>query len=296
MSIDQTGFRAHLASGSTTVARAWDVTRRDGAVLGFTDHDRDLAFDDLTYTAQTGLSAQTMSQSTGLAVDNAEALGILNSEQVREEDIRAGRYDGAEVRAWLVNWQDTAQRMLRFRGRIGEVVQAGPGFRADLRGMTEALNEGRGFAYQHVCSAVLGDGRCKFDLGQGGFSTELPIIEQEDRRIFRLGPMADFVAGWFERGRLVVLDGAAAGLPGVIKFDAQRAEGREIELWEALGAEVKAGDRVRLEAGCDKRAETCKAKFGNFLNFRGFPTIPGEDWLTAYPVRGKANDGGRRST
>nr|WP_317616364.1 DUF2163 domain-containing protein [Paracoccus mutanolyticus] len=27
-----------------TIARAWAVTRRDGLVLGFTDHDRMLAF------------------------------------------------------------------------------------------------------------------------------------------------------------------------------------------------------------------------------------------------------------
>jgi uncharacterized phage protein (TIGR02218 family) len=44
-------------------------------------------------------------------------------------------------------------------------------------------------------------------------------------------------------------------------------------------------------AGCDKRAETCRAKFGNFLNFRGFPHIPGEDWVTAYPKDGVIHDG-----
>jgi uncharacterized phage protein (TIGR02218 family) len=49
---------------------------------------------------------------------------------------------------------------------------------------------------------------------------------------------------------------------------------------------------VRLEAGCDKRAETCRLKFANFLNFRGFPHLPGEDWLTAVPKAEGANDGG----
>jgi uncharacterized phage protein (TIGR02218 family) len=49
---------------------------------------------------------------------------------------------------------------------------------------------------------------------------------------------------------------------------------------------------IRLEAGCDKRAETCRLKFDNFLNFRGFPHIPGEDWLSSYPVSAGNNDGG----
>ena len=52
-----------------------------------------------------------------------------------------------------------------------------------------------------------------------------------------------------------------------------------------------AGDRFRVVAGCDKRAETCRGKFGNFLNFRGFPHIPGDDWVTAYPKDGAVHDG-----
>jgi len=49
--------------------------------------------------------------------------------------------------------------------------------------------------------------------------------------------------------------------------------------------------RFRVVAGCDKTAETCRAKFSNFLNFRGFPHIPGDDWVTAYPKNGAVHDG-----
>jgi uncharacterized phage protein (TIGR02218 family) len=45
------------------------------------------------------------------------------------------------------------------------------------------------------------------------------------------------------------------------------------------------GDRVRLVAGCDRRDETCRGKFRNFMNFRGFPHVPDEDWITAWPAR-----------
>ena len=63
-------------------------------------------------------------------------------------------------------------------------------------------------------------------------------------------------------------------------------------LMQAIGAPVAAGDLVRLEAGCDKRAVTCRDKFSNFMNFRGFPHVSGEDWLVSYPVQGGAHDGG----
>lgn len=45
---------------------------------------------------------------------------------------------------------------------------------------------------------------------------------------------------------------------------------------------------------CDKRWETCIGVFGNGVNFRGFPDIPGDDWLTAHPRGGGVNDGGSR--
>ena len=107
---------AHLAGGVSTLCRAWAVRRRDGVELGFTDHDRDLRFDGLTYRAGTGMTARTLMQTTGFAVDNSEAVGALSSDAVTEADLLAGRYDAAEVRCWLVNWTDVGQRLLQFRG------------------------------------------------------------------------------------------------------------------------------------------------------------------------------------
>lgn len=46
--------------------------------------------------------------------------------------------------------------------------------------------------------------------------------------------------------------------------------------------------------GCDKRFSTCAGRFANTLNFRGFPTIPGDDFLTAYPSEGERHDGTSR--
>lgn len=45
---------------------------------------------------------------------------------------------------------------------------------------------------------------------------------------------------------------------------------------------------------CDKLWETCVGTFGNGVNFQGFPDIPGDDFLTAYPTTGGRHDGGSR--
>jgi uncharacterized phage protein (TIGR02218 family) len=288
------GLAGHLAGGLTTVCRCWAVTRRDGVTQGFTDHDADLAFEGFTFRAQTGLTASALQQSTGLAVDNSEVLGALSSDAVTEADIRAGRYDGAEVRAWLVNWQRTEERVLQFRGSIGEIRRGAGAFQAELRGLAEALNQPRGQVYQAPCSAVLGDARCGVDLSVPGYSVEVMAEVCEEGRRFLFAELEGFDDRWFERGRLVMLGGAAEGLIGAVKNDRLSAEGRVIELWETLRAEVRTGDRLRLEAGCDKRVETCRMKFANLANYRGFPAIPGEDWLMAVPGNQPVRDGGSR--
>lgn len=283
----------HLGTGVTTVARCWRVVRKDGVVMGFTDHDRDLVFDGTEFRAGAGLSARAVSQTTGLAVDNTEAGGALSDAAISEADLRAGRFDGATVEAWLVNWADPGQRMVQFRGTMGEVVQAGGAFQAELRGLTELLNQPQGRVYQRSCAAILGDGQCRVDLTLPGYVEQRVVETVEGGQVFGWADFLGFDDRWFERGRLVVVSGAAAGLVAVVKNDRLSGRARRVEVWEAIRADVAPGDVVRLEAGCDKRAETCRLKFGNFLNFRGFPHMPGEDWLMAVPKSEAVNDGGR---
>ncbi len=286
-------LRAHLATGTTTLARAYSLTRRDGLVLGFCDHDRDLEFEGIVFRADTGLTTKALHSGTGLSVDNTEAFGALTSDAITEEDILAGRYDGAEVRGWLVNWADAGVRALLFRGTLGEISRSGGAFTAELRGLSEKLNQPQGRIYHGRCSAILGDGQCRFDMDQPGYADERPVEQVVEARVFRFAGLAGFDDRFFEKGRFRVLSGKAAGLIGLIKNDrgAGNSE-RTVELWQSLGLEPEPGDLVRLEAGCDKRADTCRLRFDNLLNFRGFPDIPGEDWLMSYPTDEGANDGG----
>ncbi|ADE85441.1 DUF2163 domain-containing protein [Rhodobacter capsulatus] len=286
-------LKAHLQGGVTTLARAWALARADGRVLGFTDHDVVLRFDGISFEPGSGMTAKAVLQGTGLSVDNTESYGALSSEAITEADLLAGRYDGAAVTVWLVNWADPAMRAVIFRGHLGEVSRGAGAFTAELRGLTAALGQEQGRIYHPRCAAVLGDGRCRFDLTKDGYALEAALGGVDEAVVLRLAEGAGFEDRWFEKGRLVVLDGAAAGLIGVVKNDRLQADGsRLIELWQRLGANPVAGDRVRIEPGCDKRAGTCRLKFDNFLNFRGFPHIPGEDWMVSYPVQSGTNDGG----
>ena len=287
-----TALQAHVESGHTTLCRAWLIIRKDGVSFAFTDHDLDLDFDGTVFKANAGLGAKALAQTTGLAVDNTEALGALSDASIREDEIEQGRFDGAEVTVWLVNWADVTARWLQFRGSIGELKRAGGAFRAEMRGLTEALNRPIGRVYQKPCTAVLGDGACKFQTLQEGFFADLPVQVQEDGRIFTWDGFNTFEAGWFTRGRLDVLGGPSAGLWGMVKHDRLEQDTRIIELWEPIWGAVEAGTKVRLTAGCDKRLGTCRIKFNNIRNYQGFPDLPSEDWVVAVPRASGTNSGG----
>ena len=141
----------HLESGTTTVCHCWLLTRRDGEAFGFTDHDLDLSFEGQTFRADSGMGAKALSQSTGLSVDNTEAVGALSSDAISEADITAGRFDGASVIAWRVNWADISQREVIFRGEIGDLKRAGGAFAADLRSLASQLNRPLGRIFQKPC-------------------------------------------------------------------------------------------------------------------------------------------------
>lgn len=272
----------------TTIARAWMVRRADGMVLGFTDHDAGLVFEGVRFRPDHGMSARALVQATGLSVDNSEAEGALSDDAITEKDVLAGRWDGADVMMWEVDWTDVSARRLAFAGSLGEISRSQGAFRAELRGLSEPLNAARGRVFHPRCSARLGDGRCRLALAGETFTTDATIAAIEGGEVLRFAGFPAYEAGWFERGNVLVTTGEAEGLRGMVKNDtALPGGGRKIELWQGLGIAPAVGDVVRLVAGCDKRATTCRDKFKNFQNFRGFPHLPSEDWIMAPQAGGR---------
>ncbi|MBX3495922.1 MAG: DUF2163 domain-containing protein [Parvibaculum sp.] len=288
------GLAAHLASGATTLATCWKLTRADGATMGFTDHDRDIAFGGTTYEAAGGFTASALEHSSGLAVDNLDVAGALSSARIEEGDLAAGLYDDAEVEIWRVNWQAPAERVLLRKGNIGEVTRGRGSFTAELRGLAHRLNQPTGRIFQYGCDADLGDARCGIDLANGAFHGEGAVTSAEDDRVLVASGLGGFAAGWFERGKLVFTSGANEGAAMEVKAHALAPEGARLELWRRMARPVEAGDTFTVTAGCDKQFAACRAKFANGINFRGFPHMPGNDFVVARAGDGP-NDGGRRS-
>jgi uncharacterized phage protein (TIGR02218 family) len=286
-------LQAKLDAGVTTLARCHILRRRDGVTMGFTDHDRDLVVDGVTCRAGSGLRASEATARLGLQVDGSEFSGALADDSLTEDDLAAGRWDGAVVRVFLVDWSEPHLFVLLAAGTVGEVRREGFAFAAELRSPSDRLNQDSGRLYTATCGADLGDARCRVDLNAPAFKGTGSVTALAGTAVFAAAGLGGFADGWFTGGRLVFSGGANAGLAAEVKIHRADAGGVSLTLWQSMPQVVAAGDTFTVTAGCDKRFATCRDRFANAENFRGFPHIPGNDFVVRYAVQGEAgNDGG----
>jgi len=276
-------FAAHLASGATTLCWCWRLTRRDGTHLGFTDHDRQLIFDGTTFEAASGFTASEIKDTVGLAVDNLEVTSAITSDALVEADLAAGYYDDAAVEIFRVNWSDPAQRALMRSGSLGEVRRSGIAFSAEVRGLAHYLQQPKGRLFQYTCDASLGDARCAVNAKAPTFQGLGTVLAVTSARQFTAYGLSTYATGWFTRGLLTFTSGAAVGQQIEVKSHTMTAGTVSIELWSAARLPLIANQTFVITAGCDKHLRTCASKFANAANFRGFPHMPGNDFLVSGP-------------
>jgi uncharacterized phage protein (TIGR02218 family) len=285
-------LQARLDSGVTTLCHCWKLTRRDDVVQGFTNHDDDLVIDGVTYRAGTGFISSEATSRFDLSVDGAEIAGALSDDALLDSDLAAGRYDAASVETWLVDWSDVSLRVLTARSTLGEVKREGQSFSAELRGLADSLSQDSGRLFTARCSADLGDAHCRFDLVAAGLQGEGIVTLIESTSTIVADGLDEFDEGVFTGGRLTWTSSANAGLSVEIKEHRVASGHARLSLWQAVPEPIASGDTLTVAAGCDKRFVTCRARFNNVINFRGFPQIPGNDFVIASPDAGAGNDGG----
>lgn len=286
-------LQLHLDRSVTTLARCWRLTRGDGTVLGFTDHDERLTFDGTTFEAATGFTSGEAEAELGLGAGTEGVEGALSAEAISEADLAAGRFDGARVEIFLVNWQSPGDHLLLDVAELGEVKRGADAFAAELRGIAGQLNRQRGRYYRRRCDAVLGDARCRVDVNAPQFVLEATVV-REVGGAFDVTGLVGASPALFARGRVEMLDGEAAGLRAEIASLGEGIGANEtrVALLRTLAATVRQGNGMRVRAGCDKSFATCRAVFSNGQNFRGFPHLPGTDAALGVAKRDGLHDGG----
>lgn len=268
--------RVWFAAELETAATFWRVLRRDGVTLGFTAHDRDLWFDGILHRAAPGMLPSAIRRSADFEPDSAEVQGALTHAAISAADLDAGRFDGAQVRIGLVDWE-TGERELLYSGTIGAVSAEDGRFTAELISRKAELLRDPVPRTSPSCRAAFCGPGCALSAVPYTHEAALLAIAPETNAVTLATGASpqDLAGGW-----LRWLDGPQAGLT----MDVVLADGDALVLGTPLDPALTPGLRAIVREGCDRTLQTCAARFGNAANFQGEPFLPGNDMISRYPT------------
>ena len=271
---------AWLAGPLTSTAYGWRLERRDGVALGFTSHDRDVELDGLILRASPGMMPSSIVESIGMDVDGLDVRGALTADAIRADDLGAGRWDAARLSIFLFDWTDPAAgvRMLAV-GELGAISHSGSEFDAEFKGPAAKLDRAVAPYTSPGCRADFCDADC--GLNAARFTHQAQIVSVTGTELTLAAPLAGSPAN-FAFGKLRWLGGSNCGLWS----DILSANATSVQLIAPTPFPALSSSRVELIEGCDKTIATCGTRFGNAINFRGEPYLPGNDILTRYPGAG----------
>jgi hypothetical protein len=178
-----TALTTHLAGEVTTLATCLKATLATGKIYGFTTHTSDLVVNGVTYQAAAGYTPTAIASNADLAVDNLEVIGFLNSAVITESDINAGLWDYAAIEIIRVNYADLTMGSEWMRkGTLGQVSTGRHSFIAEMRGMTQPLQQAVGRIVSPSCHASLGDAQCGVNMA--GFTVTGSVTSLIDQHRF----------------------------------------------------------------------------------------------------------------
>ncbi|MCU0728615.1 MAG: DUF2163 domain-containing protein [Sphingopyxis sp.] len=266
---------AWLSAPVVPLAWCWRIERRDGVTIGLTTHDRPLRIDTLEYRPSPGIKPSAIHQRFGLAGDVMEVEGGFTADAITEAALVAGRWNGARVTIMVADWEDAdARHIVIGHAVLGDVSSDGTGFTASLSTRDPALSRAIVPETAPECRAELGDGACRVAMAARRHRAR--IVSVNGTAVTLDVVLADGVGDY---GTLCWLTGAGRGLRAAIVEQV----GAIVVVGLTPGVRPAAGDHVLLIEGCDKRADTCRTRFGNIANFRGEPHLPGIDLITRFP-------------
>ncbi len=269
---------AHLQQEVTTTAFLWRLKRTDNTVLGFTNHDKDISYDSVTYQAKSGFLPSDTAIKSDLSVNNQEIEGLLDSSVISEVDLLNGVYDYSEVTLMLINYVTPSDGVVvLLKGWTGRITLQGKRFVCEVRSLTGKLNTSVTEQYSASCRARLGDARCQVDLTN--FTHTGTVTSITNLTEFTSNALTQD-HNYFTDGVLRWTSGGNNGLEVEVKFFTNRT----VRLVRRMPYQINVADAFSIVAGCDKIFDTCKNRFNNVINFRGEIYVPGDDYAIAPTV------------
>lgn len=286
-------LQTHLEGSLRKLAVCVKVTTRDGTIYGWTSHDANLVVSGRTYRSAVGCDLGSLRFSGGLQEDASSIVGLISSDTggATSANLLAGYFNGARVEVFLVNWADLTMGTIPLKyGRILRIVPDGSEFEAEIQDLTSRLLAAEVCeTYGPDCAADLGDSRCGVSIAV--YSGTLDSVTDErtvtDSTFVEPADPTDLIGG-----RFVFTTGSLQHFQNEIS--AYDSGTKTFTLALPFPSTPLSGWTFRAYEGCDKSFTTCKDRFSNAANFRGFPHAPDRDALNkgSVPAGGGYQTGG----
>lgn len=281
-----------LASNRCIMAHLYKLTSNSGIVNYFTDFDTDITWNNQVWSAQ-GLRFEGLQRklSIGVSVDEQEVkIWAKPTDQLFGSlflsNAMVGLLDGAQIVRYRAVWKFVTGNVAAdiqneplgcwtlFTGYMGEIVKGGPShIQFKVRSALTKLNVNmpRNY-YQPGCNWTLFDGGCTLNKSSFGF---VGTVQTANNLVINpVGGVVPTIGAdnipYFGLGSLLFTSGVNSGLSVVIGNN----DAVSLTLSAPLINAPQAGDTFIMYPGCSKAFETCRAKFGNGNNFRGFDKVP----------------------
>jgi uncharacterized phage protein (TIGR02218 family) len=284
-------------SGTKRYTRCLRVTRRDGEVYRWTDHDAPVALRTSdsplvveTFDPSTSPSSESRRESSSLDANVTSLFGFMDSGSFTAEDLRIGLWRLAKFELFVCDWRfGFAGWMEKRVYYVQDIKWTGSLVEIELAGVTKLLDVRIGRIYGRECDANVYDDRCGvnptgFTSGTRTVTDVAGVTDPHPRLRFESNNTLQSDDFW-KGGLLAWLSGnnAITGFNEyVVKLSKQT--GGEMELWVKTPYDIEVGDTFVVLAGCQKRLiEDCKNKFSNQENHRGFAQMVNPDVVLKTP-------------
>lgn len=267
----------HIAGQVTTLAYCCRLERRDGTVMGFTSTNLPLTFEGVEYLPAHTVSASSVRATETGGVDNLDIVGLITADEITDVDLIAGKYDGATVQVFVVNYRDlTMGKLALISGFIGEINFQDGTFTAEVRSLFQRLGQQVGRLTSTLCRVKrFGDSECKVDRNLFSFTRTVAQVDTSTQIRFAGDVHAQ---NFYNNGEVEFRSGLNRGERREIKQHFSSGGQATLLLQLPFPFEVAVGDVAVLIAGCNKTLVACSV-FNNVVNFRGEPYIPGTSSL-----------------
>lgn len=259
----------------------WRIARTDGVVFRFTDCNEQITFEGEDYWPTGGMDASARQKQEGLNTRNFEARGLINSDDITQSDLRAGKFREAEVTERLVDSRvPWAGALFMTKWWISELTYDGLMWSAQMQDRTRWLRMNVGDLIGRNCRFDLGDAHCKVNLASitvAGAVTGLTTQRLSFKTNLALS------TDQYAYGKIAWLTGANAGTVSEIKKFEPGGILKRITLQLQTPYNIEVGDTFNATKGCPKTSDACKNIYGNFPNFGGYPHVPGTEQLLTTP-------------